>query len=88
MEYILLGVVVVTYLFLVHIQPYLELWFEACKNRTTFRLEREQLELEKDKCVLMKKYPEMYKGIGNTVIEGFQHVDEETYYEEIEDKKQ
>jgi hypothetical protein len=88
MEYILLGTVVSTYLFLTHVQPYLELRFEVHKNKSTIKLEREHLLLEADKCEVMRAYPEMYKEQGNTVVEGFQfNSDEEIAIEEVEEEE-
>jgi hypothetical protein len=74
--------VVVTYIFLNHLQPYLELLFEVVRSKFAFKLERNQLRLEMDKCEVARAYPEIYKEQGATVIEGFQFDPEEENYEE------
>lgn len=84
MEYTLLGVVI-TYIFIMHIRPYLELTFEYVKHNINYILEWRQLSLEEHKMIMMRKYPEMYKEKCSTSVIGFNHDDAEECYD-IEDK--
>lgn len=81
MEYTLLGVVV-TYMFIMHGQPYLELLFEYVKHEVSSTLEWRQLGLEQHKMDIMRKYPEMHKEVCNTVVEGFQYEPEEECFDD------
>ena len=78
MTYLLALSVIGTYGFIIHVQPYLELWFQKNKAELMMELEQKELKLNEKKFELMRKYPEMYNESADNVV-GF-------HYEEPRDE--
>jgi len=80
--------VVVTYLFMQCVQPYIEIWLEVYRTNKALCIEKGKLRLEVIRCKVIRRYPELTTVQGNTVIEGFQYVGDDTcdYDEQEQDE--